>query len=88
MNERNTFEMIITYTDGSRQRFRFPPQVDALKMNHLVERLLTTPTLSLQLRDRLIVFPTATIRSAEVLPVPEKLPEVVLRDVEWLSDVE
>lgn len=56
-------------------------------MSHLVERLLTVPTLSLQMANGLLVVCAANIRSAEIRPLPEKLPEIVLRDVERVSNV-
>jgi len=87
MNEHKTYDLLITFCDGTHQRFRFPAQVDKLKMNHFIERLLTTPTLSLQLDDRLIMIPTASIRSAELYPAPRKLPELVLHQVECASEV-
>jgi len=86
MNKPQTYDLIITFTDGSHQRFKFPSQVEPLKMSHFIERLLTAPTLSLQMTDSLMVLPTGSIRSAEIVPLPEKLPEVVLHDVVRVSE--
>jgi hypothetical protein len=74
--------LIINYTDGTSDQFSFPPQLDKVKMVSIVEKLLTSAVVSLQLKNRLLVIPTANIRSAELFPVPERLPDVVLRDVE------
>jgi len=54
-------------------------------MAGLIERLLLSSVITLQLEDRLYVIPTANIRNAEVLPVPAHLPEGVLRNVERVS---
>jgi hypothetical protein len=81
-NGKDRFGLTVTYLDGHREHFEFPPQMERMKMAGLIEKLLTSNTLSLQLPDRLMVIPTTCIRSAELSPAPEKLPEMVLRDVQ------
>ena len=77
--------MIITYVDGSHDHFKFPHQTDETKVAGLIERLLMSSVITLQLEDRLYVIPTANIRTAEVFPVPPQLPEGILRNVERVS---
>ena len=82
MDKAETYRLIINYTDGTSDQFKFPPQADKVKVVTVIEKLLTTAVVSLQLKNRLVVIPTANIRSAEIFPVPDNLPDVVLRNVE------
>ncbi len=81
MSKPDEYGLILTYNDGSHDQFRFPPQIDKTKMISVLEKLLCSAVISLQLEDRLMVIPTSNIRSAELFPVPELLPERVLRNV-------
>ena len=76
------FDLIVTYIDGTHDHFKFPAQVDTFSTVRLVEKLLSSAVLSLQVDDRLLIIPTANIRKAELFPCPEKLPDVVLRNVQ------
>ena len=82
MSKSEMFNLLITYTDGTRDRFRFPAQADKFGASALVAKLLSSAVVSLQLKDRLLIIPSANIRSVELYPVPEKLPDVVLQDVQ------
>jgi hypothetical protein len=82
MNKLETYDLILTYTNGTHDHFKFPSQADRFKMARLVEKLLSSAVLSLQVKDRLLVIPTANIRNAELFPCPEQLPDVVLHNVQ------
>ncbi len=84
MNKLETNDLIVTYTDGTHDHFRFPSQADSFSMAKLVEKLLSSAVLALQVGDRLLLIPTANIRSAEVFPCPGKLPDIVLQEVQRL----
>jgi len=84
MNELETNDLIVTYTDGTHDHFRFPTQADSLKMATLVEKLLSSAVLALQVEDRLLLIPTTNIRSVEVFPCPSKLPDIVVQRVQRL----
>ena len=85
MNKSETYNLILTYTDGSHEHFRFPSQVDKFGVAGLVGKLLGSAVLSLQLKDRLLIIPSVNIRCVELFPVPDKLPEVVLQEVERVA---
>ena len=70
--------LIITFADGTHDEYHFPPQADAHRMKHLMDRLLAATTLCIQLEDRLIAIPVNNIRSVELLPPPDHLPELVI----------
>ena len=53
-------------------------------MANLLEKLLSSTALTLQVGDRLLIIPTASIRSVEICPCPGKLPDLVIHDVERL----
>jgi hypothetical protein len=84
MNTSQTNDLIVTYTDGTHDHFKFPAQADSFNMANLVEKLLSSAALALQVGDRLLIIPAAAIRSAEVSPCPGKLPDLVIHDVERL----
>jgi len=84
MNTSQTNDLIVTYTDGTHDHFRFPSQADSFGMAKLLEKLLSSTALALQVGDKLLIIPTAAIRSAEVSPCPGKLPDLVIHNVERL----
>jgi len=84
MNNAHANNLIVTYTDGTHDHFKFASQGDSFGMANLVERLLNSAVLALQMEDGLLLVPTANIRSVEVLPCPSKLPDVVLKNVQRL----
>jgi hypothetical protein len=84
MNKSETNDLILTYTDGTHDHFKFPSQADSFGMANLVEKLLSSTALTLQVGDRLLIIPTANIRSVEIFPCPGKLPDIVIHDVERL----
>jgi hypothetical protein len=79
------YGLIITYIDGSHDHFKFPHQTEETKVAGMIERLLMSSVLTLQMEDRLYVIPTANIRNAEIFPAPEQLPEGVIRNVVRVS---
>ena len=87
MSSPTEYGLTITFTDGTHDHFQFPPHLDRTKLASALEKLLTSSVLSMQLEDRLLVIPTVNIRSAELSPAPEKLPEVVLRNVRRVHQV-
>jgi len=84
MNTSQTNDLIVTYTDGTHDHFKFPSQADSFNMANLVEKLLSSAALALQMGDRLLIIPTANIRSVEISPCPGKLPDIVMHDVQRL----
>lgn len=70
--------LILTYTDGAHDEFRFPHQAESAKVPDLLESILNQPVLCLQLEDRLVAIPTRNIRSAELIPAPKDLPATVI----------
>ena len=86
MGTSETYSLVITYTDNSRAHFKFPAQLDKAKMGSTLGKLFSSPVLALQLQDSLMVIPTANIRTAEIIPSPAMLPEVVLHNVEHVHE--
>jgi hypothetical protein len=84
MDKSQTNDLIVTYTDGTHDHFKFPSQADGFNMANIVEKLLSSSSLALQVGDRLLIIPTASIRNVEVSPCPGKLPDIVMRNVERL----
>jgi hypothetical protein len=84
MNVLQTNDLIVSYTDGTHDHFKFPSQADSFNMANLVEKLLSSAALALQVGDRFLIIPTANIRSVEIFPCPGKLPDIVMHNVQRL----
>jgi hypothetical protein len=46
MNTSQTNDLIVTYTDGTHDHFKFPAQADSFNMANLVEKLLSSAAVS------------------------------------------
>ena len=84
MNTPQQANLLITYTDGKQDHFQFPYQLEQASMAGMIEKILSASTLTLQLSDRLMVIPTSGIRTAELFPVPDRLPIATLYHVKRL----
>ena len=84
MNTLQTNDLIVTYTDGTHDHFKFPDQADSFHMANLVEKLLSSGALALQIDKGLLIIPAANIRSVEISPCPGRLPEIVIQGVQRL----
>jgi hypothetical protein len=82
MSATESYTLVITYNNGTRDQFKLPRQVEREKMASLISKLISSAVLCLQLEDRLLVIPVSSIRHAELVPAPEKLPEIVLHNVQ------
>jgi hypothetical protein len=47
MNTSQTNDLIVTYTDGTHDHFKFPAQADSFHMANLVEKFLSSAALAL-----------------------------------------
>jgi hypothetical protein len=77
-------DLIVTYTDGTHDHFKFPAQADSFHMANLVEKLLSSGALALQMDNGLLIIPATNIRSVEISPCPGKLPDIVIHGVQRL----
>lgn len=68
--------MTLYFTDGSKATFQFPQQVtDPHSVTRRVEDLLKHQYLMIAADGALMLYPLQNIRSIQVYPAPDKLPE-------------
>jgi hypothetical protein len=80
----STVNCTISFTDGEQLKIAWPRQEAAsLRVGRVLETILANQSLAVELEGRLVVFPVENIRSIEVRPAPDKLPDTVIRDA-WI----
>ena len=89
MNANSFLTLTIKYLDGHSELFEIPHLIqDPLAAGNLVklmEKRIGQNNLSLELGDRVKIIPMHTVRYIEISPVPEKLPDTVIRNVRQLD---
>ena len=72
--------MIINFMDGTKIAYDYPQQsVDDMQMIKRIETILEKQFLSIEGDGAVHLYPVCNIKSIQVHPVPDKLPESVIR---------
>ena len=72
--------LTLHFIDGSKLSVTFPKQADALyKIVNNVQKVLEADKLAIEIGGELFVIPMNNIKYMQVNPVPEKIPETVIR---------
>ena len=75
-----TVNCTISFTDGEQLKIAWAKQQDAaLRAGSVVEKIMANQSLAIELEGRLVLIPVQNIRSIEVQPAPDKLPDTVIR---------
>lgn len=75
-------QITITFNNGAVQTYGLTErQTDPIQMASRLKSLMEAKTFSLAMEDRLVIIPMHNIRTIEVSPAPDKLPDLVLRQV-------
>ncbi len=70
----------ISFTDGKQLKIEWPKQEDAaLRSGVVIEKILANESLAIELEGRLVLIPIQNIRTVEVRPAPDGLPDTVIR---------
>jgi hypothetical protein len=70
----------IRFIDDSTVSFDFPQQVaDPQAVVRRMEKLLDSPYVLVEAEGALLMYPVTNIKSIQVFPAPEKLPDTVIR---------
>ncbi|NOY69949.1 MAG: hypothetical protein GXP53_10780 [Deltaproteobacteria bacterium] len=75
MHTSRTYTLTVKFIDGNSETFEFEESGQKLSL----EKMMSLPVLTLELDQRLLVIPTAHIKSIEVSPVPVNLPGDLIR---------
>lgn len=81
MEESIIFNVTVKYTDGTSEIFEFSSAEQKLNL----EKMLSSPVLTLDLNETLLVVPTQHIKSLEVSPVPKELPGDIIRNAKRIQ---
>jgi len=72
--------MIINFMDGTKIAYDYPQQSsDEMQMIKRIESIMEKQFLSIEGDGTIHLYPVCNIKSIQVHPVPEKLPESVIR---------
>ncbi|MEB3288847.1 MAG: hypothetical protein VKI82_02965 [Leptolyngbya sp.] len=75
-----TTQITITFNNGAVQTYGLTErQTDPVQMASRLKNLMEASTFSLEVENRLVIIPMHNIRTIEVSPAPDKLPDLVLR---------
>ena len=81
---RNDKSLVIHFTDGSMVSFNFSKQVDdPMQVVKSINNTLNQPYLSFEADCVLHLYPRENIKSIQVYPCPEKLPEYTIKGAEY-----
>jgi hypothetical protein len=76
----NTVRCTISFLDGTQLKVVWEKQDEAaLRSASLIEKVLNSESFAIELEGRLVIVPIQNIRTMEVSPAPEKLPQMVVR---------
>jgi hypothetical protein len=76
----NTVRCTISFLDGTQLKLVWEKQKEAaLRSASLIEKVLNSESFAVELEGRLVIVPIQNIRTMEVSPAPEKLPQMVVR---------
>ena len=75
--------MVIHFMDGSQVSYYFPKQVDpgASVINRL-KKVMENPYIIVEGDGSVTFYPTNNIKSIQMYPAPEHLPDFVIKDAE------
>jgi hypothetical protein len=78
MSDKRT--LIIHFTDGSKLSVAFPKQTDDIhQLASRIQKALDANQLAIEMDDEFFVIPMNNIKYLQINPVPEKLPDSVIR---------
>ena len=75
-----TVNCTISFIDGEQLKIAWAKQEDAyLRVATVIEKILANESFAIELEGRLVVIPVRNVRTIEVRPAPDKLPDTVIR---------
>ncbi len=72
--------LTIHFIDGSNLALSFPPQPgNPLRLAKRIEEAMESNYFATEIDDKLVIVPKTSIKYMEVAPLPDELPETVIR---------
>ncbi len=79
--------MIIQFMDGTKAVYDIPKQVDDVNaISTRMKKLLDMQYLVIEVEGAMKFYPIANIKSIQVYPLPEKLPEFVIQGAKLVDE--
>jgi hypothetical protein len=76
----NMVTCTISFVDGDQLKVEWAKQEDAsIRARSIMEKILANENFAIELEGRLVMIPLQNVRTIEVRPAPDKLPETVVR---------
>ena len=70
----------ISFTDGKQMKIAWTkPEGSSLNAGAVIEKILSNENLAVELEGRLVLIPLHNVRTIEVRPAPDRLPQTVIR---------
>jgi len=71
---------VIHFLDGTSLTFQFPPQASpAAEVGTALERALASRSVAVEMEGSLFIIPVTSIKSIQITPAPDPLPDTVIR---------
>jgi len=77
--------IVIYFTDKTKVAFSFPQQHDASIVMQKIQQLLERAYISIESECTLYTYPRDNIKSIQVCPAPDKLPDTVIQGATLLD---
>lgn len=78
--------LTVRYLNGKVIKFQFPQQFNPIQQATRLQKIIQSNQLILALKDRVILIPMSSLESIELSPIPEKLPDIVIENVELITE--
>lgn len=70
----------ISFMDGEQLKMSWERNEDAVVTSGaIMDKILSNESLAVELEGRLVLIPLQNVRTVEILPAPDKLPQTVIR---------
>lgn len=77
-----TRTLTIRYANGNVEKFQFEPQSkETYNLAAQIQEILNANQIVLDLGDSMKIIPLSQVQSAEISPVPDKLPGIAIKNV-------
>lgn len=80
------YTLTIRYLNGKVNKFQFPSQFNSISEATRIQKIIQSGQLILALKDKIMLIPMSNVELIELSPIPEKLPDIVIENVEIITE--
>jgi hypothetical protein len=85
MSNSNTARLKLCYMDGTEQQFEYVRPEEVQSLSSRIQEALKLNQVLIEVDDRLLVIPMQNLKAIEISPVPQKLPNFVIRNARLIG---